>query len=125
MSGVNKLRSADYIGHILEAIDLVQQYTQALTATAFGQDKRTQQAVLLNIMIIGEAATRLAQTDPDLLARNPQVPWASMRGMRNRVAHGYFDIDVQVVWDTARSALPTLAAQLHAVRAGLHSGRDE
>ncbi len=122
---MNKLRSADYIGHILDAIDLVEQYTQALTAAAFGQDKRTQQAVLLNIMIIGEAATKLAQTNPDLLARNPQVPWASMRGMRNRVAHGYFDIDVQVVWDTARIALPTLAAQLRTVLAGLNTSSDE
>lgn len=122
---MNKLRSADYIGHILEAIALIEQYTQTLTAAAFGQDRRTQQAVLLNIMIIGEAATKLAQTDPDLLARYPQVPWASMRGMRNRVAHGYFDIDLQVVWATTQTALPALAVQLHAVRAGLDTNRGE
>jgi uncharacterized protein with HEPN domain len=112
---VSDLRSIDYVGHILEAISLVAQYTQGLSQAAFAQDKRTQQAVLLNIMIIGEAATKLAQADPDLLAKHPQVPWSSMRGMRNRVAHGYFDIDLQVVWDTTQTALPQLARQLHAV----------
>jgi uncharacterized protein with HEPN domain len=112
---VSDLRSADYVGHILNAILLVRDYTQGLTQKAFGHDKRTQQAVLLNIMIIGEAATKLAQSDPDLLARHPQVPWGGMRGMRNRVAHGYFDVDLQVVWDTTQTALPELATQLHAV----------
>jgi uncharacterized protein with HEPN domain len=118
---MSDLRSADYVGHILNAIGLVQDYTQGLTPEAFAQDKRTQQAVLLNIMIIGEAATKLAQTDPDLLARHPQVPWSSMRGMRNRVAHGYFDIDLQVVWNTTQAALPELATRLQVVLAELTS----
>jgi uncharacterized protein with HEPN domain len=121
LHNVSDLRSADYVGHILNAIVLVQDYTQGLTQKAFAQDKRTQQAVLLNIMIIGEAATKLAQSDPGLLARHPQVPWSSMRGMRNRVAHGYFDIDLQVVWDTTQTALPELATQLHAVLTDLTS----
>ncbi len=113
------MRSADYIGHILEAIGLVAQYTQGLTVEAFAQDKRTQQAVLLNVMIIGEAATKLAQSDPVLLANNPQVPWSSMRGMRDRLIHGYFDIDLQVVWDTSQTALPQLADQLREVLAAV------
>jgi uncharacterized protein with HEPN domain len=118
---VSDLRSADYVGHVLNAIRLVQDYTQGMTPDVFAQDTRTQQAVLLNIMIIGEAATKLAQSDPDLLVRHPQVPWSSMRGMRNRVAHGYFDIDLQVVWNTTQTALPHLATQLHAVLAELTS----
>jgi uncharacterized protein with HEPN domain len=65
------------VGHILNAIGLVTHYTEGLTQDAFEQDKRTQQAVLLNIMIIGEAATKLAQSDPGLLVKHPQVPWSS------------------------------------------------
>jgi uncharacterized protein with HEPN domain len=114
---MSDLRSADYVSHILEAIDLVATYTEGMTSDAFAEDKRTQQAVLLNIMIIGEAATKLAQSDPELITQNSQVPWSSMRGMRNRVAHGYFDIDLQVVWNTTQIALPMLAEQLRFVLA--------
>jgi uncharacterized protein with HEPN domain len=45
-----------------------------------------------------------------------QLPWRSMRGMRNRIAHGYFDINLEVVWETVQSALPALLEQLPAVR---------
>ena len=44
--------------------------------------------------------------------RHPEVPWRSMRGMRNRIAHGYFDINLDVVWDTVQTALPELLARL-------------
>ncbi len=47
---------------------------------------------------------------------HPEVPWRSMRGMRNRMAHGYFDIDLNVVWETAQEWLPVLLQQLPAVR---------
>lgn len=43
---------------------------------------------------------------------HPQIPWRNMRGMRNRIAHGYFDIDLDVVWDTVTIALPELILQL-------------
>ena len=47
---------------------------------------------------------------------HPEGPWHSMRGMRNRIAHGYFDINLDVVWDTVQTALPELLKQLSAVR---------
>lgn len=47
---------------------------------------------------------------------HPEVPWRSMRGMRNRIAHGYFDINLDVVWDTVQTALPELLKQLPGVR---------
>ena len=48
--------------------------------------------------------------------KHAQVPWRSMRGMRNRIAHGYFDINLDLVWDTVQSALPDLLQLLPAVR---------
>lgn len=78
----------------------------------FLADKCTQQAVILNIIIIGEAATKLLVEQTQFLGRHPQVPWRNMKGMRNRIAHGYFDIDLGIVWDTAQQALPDLLENL-------------
>jgi len=79
-------------------------------------DKRTQQAVILNLVIIGEAATKLLKDYSKFLDLHPAVPWRSMKGMRNRIAHGYFDIDLDVVWETVQTALPQLLEQLPAIR---------
>ena len=78
----------------------------------FFEDKRTQQAVILNLIILGEAATKLMDRYPAIADANPTIPWKSMRGMRNRIAHGYYDINLDVVWDTVSTALPELLAGL-------------
>ena len=113
------LRQADYLSHMLEATTLAQSYVQGLSNADFLKDKKTQQAVILNIMVIGEAATKLADEYPEFVAKFPQVEWKSMRGMRNRLAHGYFDINLDVVWDTVKQALPDLEAQLRQIQKSL------
>jgi len=70
----------------------------------------------MNLVVIGEAATKLPQEYGDFLKWHPGVSWRHMRGMRNRLAHGYFAIDLDVVWETMRTALPDLREQLAAVR---------
>ncbi|WP_363923844.1 HepT-like ribonuclease domain-containing protein [Thiobacillus sp. 65-1402] len=55
-------------------------------------------------------------TYPGFADRHPDVPWRSMRGMRNRIAHGYFEINLDVVWDTVKVALPKLLERLRVVR---------
>jgi uncharacterized protein with HEPN domain len=114
-----ELRHADYLSHMLEAILLAQSYVEGISKADFLRDKRTQQAVILNIMVIGEAATKLADEYPDFVAKFPQVQWKSMRGMRNRLAHGYFDINLDVVWETVRQALPELESQLRQIQQAL------
>ena len=81
----------------------------------FIADKRTQQAVILNPIVLGEAATKLMDRHPDDDAARPKIAWRSMRGMRNRIAHGYYEIDLDVVWETVANALPELMRQLRAV----------
>jgi uncharacterized protein with HEPN domain len=81
----------------------------------FLADKRTQQAVIMSLIIIGEAVTKLMDRYPEFTDQHPEIPWRSMRGMRNRIAHGYFDINLEVVWDTVLSALPELLDRLSAV----------
>jgi uncharacterized protein with HEPN domain len=97
---------------MLDAARQARAYTHGLSKEAFLDDKRTQQAVILNFLVIGEAATRMANEYPEFVARNRELPWQGMRGMRNRMAHGYFEIDLNVVWDTVRTSLPDLEAKL-------------
>ena len=70
----------------------------------------------MSLIIVGEAATKVMESYTEFTETHTQVPWRSMRGMRNRIAHGYFDINLDVVWDTLQTALPELLQHLHAVR---------
>ncbi len=70
----------------------------------------------MSLIIVGEAAKKVMDWHADFVLACPEVPWRSMRGMRNRIAHGYFDINLEVVWDTMQTALSELLKQLSAVR---------
>lgn len=110
-------RLALHLDRMLESANLAADYVRSLTREAFLLDRKTQQAVVLNLMVIGETVNRLQVDDPDFLARHPTLPWTAMRGMRNRIAHGYFDIDMAIVWETVQRDLPALVAQLSSLRA--------
>ena len=81
-------RLPDYLDHMLEAALQACSYVEGLDKDDFLLDKRTQQAVILNLIIIGEAATKLLKDYNQFLDQYPDMPWRSMRGMRNRIAHG-------------------------------------
>ena len=66
----------------------------------------------MSLSVLGEAATKVMDQYPEFAAQQAAIPWRSMRGMRNRIAHGYFDIDLGVVWDAVQTALPALKSQL-------------
>jgi uncharacterized protein with HEPN domain len=94
-------RADDYLLHILEAIDRAAAYAQkAGTAKAFEQDVLLQDGIIRNIGVIGEAAVRIAQSEPGLVAKYPTVPWREMQTMRHKLVHDYFDVDLSIVWDT-------------------------
>ncbi|MHB1494783.1 MAG: HepT-like ribonuclease domain-containing protein [Acidithiobacillus sp.] len=108
-------RLSDYLDHIKQAATDACSFVEGLGKIDFINDKRTQQAVIMNLIIIGEAATKVMDIYPEFAEDHPEIPWRSMRGMRNRIAHGYFDINLDVVWDTVQTALPELAAQISGV----------
>lgn len=110
----NTLR--DLLDHILQAAQDACNFTRELSFTEFEKDKKTQQAAIMSLIIIGEAATKIMDKYEEFTDNNPQVKWRSMRGLRNRMAHGYFDIYLLLVWDTVQIALPELilhVSQLH------------
>jgi uncharacterized protein with HEPN domain len=113
---VSTNRLPDYLGHIQQAAFDACIFVEGLALADFLEDKRTQQAVIMSLVVIGEAVSKVMIEYADFAQAHPQVPWRSMRGMRNRIAHGYFDINLEVVWDTVQTALPDLLQQLPAVR---------
>ena len=110
-------RLPDYLDHMREAIADAQSFTEGMAQQDFKVDKRTQQAVVMSLIVLGEAATKIMDQYPEFASQHAEIPWRNMRGMRNRIAHGYFDIDLDVVWDTLHTALPTLKTQLDALPA--------
>jgi uncharacterized protein with HEPN domain len=82
----------------------------------FLADKRTQQAVIMSLIIVGEAASKVMVDHLDFAEAHSDVPWRNMRGMRNRIAHGYFDINLDMVWETVKVALPELVGRLALLR---------
>ena len=99
-----------------EAASQALAYVEGMDKAAFVTDKRTQQAVVLNLLVIGELAAKLLEQHGDFVLEHPGIAWASMKGMRNRIAHGYFELDIGVVWETVQRALPDLLARLPTVR---------
>ncbi|MDR2881508.1 MAG: DUF86 domain-containing protein [Azoarcus sp.] len=110
------IRLPDYLDHIHQAATDARSFVDGLAKEGFLEDKRTQQAVILSLIVIGEAATRVMNDYPEFSQAHAEIPWQSMRGMRNRIAHGYFEIDLNVVWETVQQWLPELLDQLPAVR---------
>lgn len=107
-------RLAEYLAHIRQAATDACSFVDGMGKDDFFADKRSQQAVIMSLIILGEAATKIMEKHRDFAAAHAAVPWRSMRGMRNRIAHGYFDIDLDIVWDTVQTALPQLLKQLPA-----------
>ncbi|MDE1999510.1 MAG: DUF86 domain-containing protein [Burkholderiales bacterium] len=113
---MNENRLPDYLDHMRQAATDACSFVEGLNKDDFLEDKRTQQAVIMSLIIIGEAATKVMDGHTEFIQAHPEVPWRSMRGMRNRITHGYFDINLDVVWETVQSALPELLQQLSALQ---------
>jgi uncharacterized protein with HEPN domain len=118
-------RLLDYLDHMEQAATDACSFVDGLDKEDFLADKRTQQAVIMSLIIIGEAATKVIEGYDGFALSHPGVPWRSMRGMRNRIAHGYFDINLEVVWDTVQIALPDLLKQLAAIRRDAEDGNNQ
>lgn len=113
-------RLADYLTHIREAIERIARYTTDLDEVAFLDNQMAQDAVIRNLEIIGEASHNIETRHPEFAAANPELPLASAYQMRNAVAHGYFKVDMEIVWRTVHRDLPPLHAQIITAIASLN-----
>jgi uncharacterized protein with HEPN domain len=97
-----------YLLHALEAIDAIQRYTVDGRETFFA-DRKTQDAVIRNVEIIGQAVKGISEQTRSL---EPNVPWRQIAGMRDKLIHEYFGVDLALVWDVVERELPVLRPQL-------------
>lgn len=84
-------------------------FADELSYAEFREDRRDQLAILKSVEIVGEAASRVSMETREAL---PAIPWTEIVGMRHRLVHAYFDIDLRLVWDTIHDHLPPLIVQL-------------
>ena len=100
---------ATRLRHMLDAAREALSFVEGLRRDDFDANRQLVLALLKCIEIIGEAATHVSET---IRRRAPSVPWADIVGMRNRLVHLYFDIDIDRVWHTETRDLPPLIAEL-------------
>ena len=118
------LRAEDYVGHMLEAVTNVLAYTKGFDEARLRQTPVVRDAVIRNLEVLGEAARNVIRHAPTVVAANPQIPWDVIYATRNRLSHGYMDIDLHVVWQVVFRELPELRQHLAALAASLSSRRD-
>jgi uncharacterized protein with HEPN domain len=115
-------RLSDYLDHILEAIERIEEYVADLEETSFLGNKLVQDAVIRNFEVIGEASNNIEKRFPEFVAAHPELPLASAYQMRNAVAHGYFQVDFEILWKTIRRDLPSLHTKVEEIRLKLTLG---
>lgn len=112
-------RLRDLLMHMQGAATEALGFVEGMAKAEFLADRRTQQAVLMSLVVLGEASTKISHLHAQWADDHPEIPLRSMRGMRNRLAHGYYQIDFDVVWATVVTELAPLLAQLNAAIASL------
>ncbi|AVL70753.1 MULTISPECIES: DUF86 domain-containing protein [Oligella] len=101
-----------YLEEILQAANYIDSYTKDLDLDEFIKDTKTSQAVILNLLIIGENANKLLSLHPEFTQNTEHLRWTAMRGMRNRIAHGYFEMNMEIVWETIQQSIPKIIEQI-------------
>ena len=114
-------RLDDYLAHIIEAIERIDRYTEDVDEVAFLNNPMVQDAVIRNFEIIGEASNNIETHYPDFAAAHPDLPLSFAYQMRNAIAHGYFKVDLEIVWRTIQGDLPGLHAQIQDARTCLRN----
>ncbi len=109
---MSKRRNQDFLSDIREAIQRIAAYTEGMTYEQFMKDSKTQDAVVRNLEVIGEATKNLSSR---LRKTYPQIPWRDLAGMRDKMIHHYFGINYEIVWTIAKGEVPGLLAEIEAI----------
>jgi uncharacterized protein with HEPN domain len=97
-----------YLGHILEAVERIILFGQD-GEDRFRSDLRTQDAIIRNLQVMGEAAKKVSI---EIRTAHPDIPWKDITGMRDRVVHDYFGVSLDIVWDVVQNHVPPLREKI-------------
>jgi len=95
----------DYLQDILDSITDIENFIRGMSFEDFKRDRKTINAVVRSIEVIGEATKKIPKTLKD---KHREVPWKKMSGMRDKLIHEYFGVDVEILWKTAKDDIPPL-----------------
>jgi len=98
---------------IWESVEKIERYVSGLTHDTFVKDDKTVDSVVRNLEIIGEAANRLPQ---DFKTQYSDIEWPRVNGLRHRIVHDYFNVDVEIVWEIIQKDLPLFKSKLSPIR---------
>jgi uncharacterized protein with HEPN domain len=102
----------EYLADTKEAVIRINTYTQDLVFEQFIDDKKTQDAVVRNLEIIGEAAKNISE---ELKSGSPQIPWKDLAGVRDKLIHHYFGVNFDIVWNIAKKELPDVLSRIEEI----------
>lgn len=106
----------DYLADILESAREVEMFIVGMNYDKFFRDKKTINAVIRSLEVMGEAAKRVPE---EIRANYPEIPWKRMAGMRDKLIHEYAGVDLETVWDVATEELPALKPILEKLKDNL------
>ncbi len=115
----DRLRLTAYLEHIIEAIQRIERYSENMDKSMFEASELVQDAIIRNIEVVGEAAYNIRKHHPDFAEAHAGLPWGKTYGMRNALAHGYYQVDLDVVWNTVRDKLPRLRSDIQTLLDGM------
>jgi len=105
-----------FLKHILESIDWAEKDIYGLTFEQFSENTPLQDAVIRRLEVIAEATKNLPE---EIKNAHPEIPWAKISGMRNKLTHEYFRVDLDLVWSVVKDYLPSLKEQIQNLLKGL------
>ena len=110
---MSKRRDIDLVEDILICLEKIEQYVSGYSYDEFLKDHKTQDAIIRNIEIIGEASKRISQ---ELKTKYSSIPWKRIAGTRDRLIHGYFGVNIDIVWEIATMDVPVLKEDIQKIR---------
>ncbi len=112
-------RDALLLGEMIEAADQAQKLTDGITTGGLEADRQRRDALLWNFTVFGEAASQLSE---EITKQFPDIAWKQPVRLRNRIVHGYWSVDLEILHTAAREQLPQFAADLRRVLASVGEG---
>lgn len=116
-SFMSERNDIDLIQDIAESVARISLYTLNMEYEEFRKDKKTQDAVIRNIEIMGEATKKLSE---DMRKDNPNIPWKNIAGTRDKLIHSYFGVNIDIIWSIVQIEIPSLLPKIERIYQNLN-----